>query len=177
MRPFSLGVKLGGLGLAAAGLVLLHHGHIAIFLERISDSFARHLPTRLRGGNVRVLPSLIQVDFGDPSVHYEVWVQRKTRAIEIGLHFEGERERNQRWAEALAARAPEIQSQLGPQSEVEQWTRKWTRLHETVPIAGAEWRPKESLTPELADETSRRLARYIAVLQPIVTKERRRVEG
>ena len=170
-------LKLAGLGLIAGQLALLHHGHIAIFLERISDSFARHLPKRLRNCNVRVMPSLIQVDFGDPSVHYEVWVQRKTRALEIGLHFEGERERNYRWAEALAARAPEIQSQLGPQAEIEEWTRKWTRLHETVPVAGDEWRPKESLTPALADETARRLARYISVLEPIVTKERKRIES
>ena len=177
MQTSALAAKLALLFLVASGLVFLHHGHIAIFLQSISGSFARHLPKRLRGGNVRVLSSLMQVDFGDPSVHYEVWVQRKTRALEIGLHFEGERERNERWAGALAAHAAEIQAQLGPQAEIEAWTRRWTRLHETVPIAGDEWRPKESLTPELADETSRRLARYISVLQPIVAKERKRVEG
>jgi hypothetical protein len=130
------------------------------------------LPVRLRRHRSKLFPSLLQVYYGTPEVHYEVWVQRKPRAIEIGLHFEGERESNRRWADALAARAAQIQAALGPHAELEQWTRSWTRLHGTRPIVGEDWRPKRDLTPELVREVAARLARYIAVLEPIVAKKR-----
>ncbi|MCH7801002.1 MAG: hypothetical protein IIC24_05585 [Chloroflexi bacterium] len=42
--------------------------------------------------------------------HYtsQGWIATETERIEIGLHFEGEREESQRWAQALAPRALEL---------------------------------------------------------------------
>jgi len=151
---------------------LLHHGHVQAFIEDVYESLRRRLPRPLRKHEVRLQPSLFQVHFDNPAVHYEVWVQRKTRSIEIGLHFEGAREDNLRWADVLAGRAAELQAKLGPGAELEEWTRVWTRLHESRPVPGVEWRPKVSLTPELVEETAERIARYIEVLEPILREEK-----
>ena len=135
------------------------------FLSLLYDSLSRQLPEPLREHQWRIRWSLLQVYFDRPTVHYEVWVQRKARRIEIGLHFEGDREENYRWAEILAPRALEIQAQLGPGVELEEWTRVWTRLHETHIMEG-------DLTDELAKEIAQRVARFIEVMEPILAQER-----
>ncbi len=140
------------------------------FLLQVYDALPGRLPEPLRDHHWRVRWSLLQVYFERPTVHYEVWVQRKARRIEVGLHFEGEREESQRWAQALAPRALEIQAQLGPSVELEEWTRSWTRLHETLPLTG-------DLTDALAEELAERLARFIEVLEPILAEERAGVVG
>ena len=159
------------IGLTAA-TSFLHHGHIRQFLLLVQDLLSRRLKGSQPQPNLRMQPSFVQVYFDDPVVHYEVWVQRKTRSLEIGLHFEGDREESQRWAQALSRRAPEIQALLGPRVELEEWTRKWTRLHESRAVGGDEWRPSQSLTPELAEEVAERLARYIEAMEPILAEER-----
>jgi hypothetical protein len=159
------------IGLTAA-TSFLHHGHIRNFLLLVYDLLSRRLKGSQRKHNLRMQPSLVQVYFDDPAVHYEVWVQRKSRCLEIGLHFEGDREENRRWAQALSQRAPEIQALLGPGVELEEWTKKWTRLHESRAVGGDEWRPSQSLTPELAEEVAERLARYIEAMEPILAEER-----
>jgi hypothetical protein len=156
-----------------ASIALLHHGHVQMFIQDVYASLRRRLPASLRKHEAVLRPSLVQVYFEDPSVHYEAWVQRKTRSIEIGLHFEGERADNARSAEMLSEHAPEIARSLGRNAELEIWTRSWTRLHEQRPVDGDEWRPKYLLTPELVEEVAARLARYIEVLEPIVRKGRR----
>lgn len=104
--------------------------------------------------------NLLQLYHEHPAVHYEVWVQGKSSRLEIGLHFEGEREANYRWAALLAGRLVEIQAQLGPSLEVEEWTKSWTRLHETIPY--------ERLDEDLALRTAQRLARLVAVVDPML---------
>ena len=166
-------LKLSGFALLAGGAALWHHLHLQNFLMHVHDVLAERLPKPLRRYQWRARSSLLQVYFREPTMHYEVWVQRKTGAIEIGLHFEGEREENYRWAETLAPRALEIQAQLGPGVELEEWTQKWTRLHESRPFAGGdEWKPSRDLTEELAEEVAERLARFIEVLEPIIEEER-----
>ena len=149
-----------------------HHGAVRIrdFLLLAYERFSRRLAKRYREHHWRVRFSLLQVYFDTPAVHYEVWVQRKTGRIEIGLHFEGGPEENYRWAAALAPRALEIQSELGPAIELEEWTRSWTRLHETRTLDGR-------LTEELATEVGERLAQFIEVLEPILEEERAAVAG
>ena len=135
------------------------------FLMALYDRLAERLSEPLRQHEWRVRWGLLQVWFDDPNVHYEVWVQKKNRRIEIGLHFEGEREESYRYAEAFAGRSIEIQAQLGPTVELEEWTASWARLHETHALTG-------KLTEELAGEIAERLARYIEVLEPIRAEER-----
>ena len=135
------------------------------FLNLVYDGLPGQLPVELREHDWRVRWSLLQVYFEKPAVHYEVWVQRKARRIELGLHFECEREESYRWAEALAPRAIEIQAQLGQNVELEEWTKSWTRLHETLHL-------ESDLSEALAADVAQRLARYIEVLEPILEEER-----
>jgi hypothetical protein len=133
------------------------------FLVRVRDLAESKLPPELRPFRGRLRMSMVQLYHGDPRIHYEVWLQRKTGRIEIGLHFEGERDDSYRWARRLSERVIEIQSQLGPGVELEEWTRSWTRLHQTVPIA--------HLDDALAEAVAARLARLIEVMEPILAEE------
>ncbi len=136
----------------------------------VHDNLARELPEPLQDHQWRLRWSMLQVFFQSSTIHYEVWVQRKAGRIEIGLHFESEREESYRWAEALAERSLEIQAQLGPSVELEEWTKSWTRLHET-------WALEGDLTDELAEGAAARLAQFMAVLEPILTEERTNAES
>jgi hypothetical protein len=149
-----------------------HAGAVRIrdFLIAVYESTKKRLPKPLRRHQWRARFSLLQVYFETPAVHYEVWVQRKTARIEIGLHFEGDPDENFRWAATLAPRALEIQSRLGGSVELEEWTRSWTRLHETRAIDG-------KLDERLVEETAQRLCEFIEVLEPIVVEERAAFAG
>ena len=135
------------------------------FLSLVYDSLPEQLPNDLRDHAWGIRWSLLQVYFEKQKVTDEVWVQRKARKIELGLHFEGEREESYRWAEVLAPRSIEIQAQLGDGVELEEWTSKWTRLHETIHM-------ETELSDQLAVDVAKRLARYIEVLEPILQEER-----
>ncbi len=137
------------------------------FMTMVLERTKELLPPDLRDFNLRARFVWLQLHYWSPKAHYEVWLTRKTERIEIGLHFEGEREFSYRWAEAMAARMPEVQAQLGPQVELEEWTSSWTRIHQTIPY--------DPLSEPLAEEVARRLAQTIAVLQPIVEQERANV--
>ena len=167
-------LRLAAVGGSVSLISTLHHGHVIMFLDKVYELVEARLGRRFAKRRWKRQPSMIQLYFDDVTVHYEASVRRKTRSIEVGLHFEGERERNARWAELLAERSDGIRSQLGPSAELEQWTRKWTRLHEQHLVNEAEWKPKRDLTQELAHRVAERLARYVEVLEPIVSKERRR---
>ena len=134
------------------------------FMSLVLDRTTELLPPELRRFNTRIRFVWLQLHYSTPKIHYEAWLTRKTERIEIGLHFEGERQFSYRWAELMAARMPEIQARLGPQVELEEWTPSWTRIHQTIPY--------DPLSEPLADEVARRLAETITVLQPIVEEER-----
>ena len=140
---------------------------VAEFMSLVQERTLALLPEGLRDCTARIRFVWFQVHYHTPKVHYEVWLTRKTGRIEIGLHFEGPREFSYRWAELMAAHMPEIQARLGPGVELEEWTSSWARLHQTLPY--------DPVSEALADEVSRRLAEMIAVLQPIVERERGQV--
>ncbi|MEE8346308.1 MAG: hypothetical protein V3S20_03070 [Dehalococcoidia bacterium] len=137
------------------------------FMSLVLERTTERLPPELRRFDARIRFVWLQIHFWTPNVHYEVWLTRKTERIEIGLHFEGEREFSYRWAEVMAARMTEVQAQLGPRVELEEWTSSWTRIHQTIPY--------DPLSEPLADEVARLLAETISVLQPIVDQERENV--
>jgi hypothetical protein len=130
------------------------------FLQGVRDRAAIALPEDLRAFHARVVYATLQLHYGNPRVHYEVWLVRKTGRIEVGLHFEGERDDNVRAAAALAPRVHEVRAVAGGDVELEQWTASWTRLHVTLPLG--------PLTEELCDETAQRLAGLIAGTQPLL---------
>jgi hypothetical protein len=138
------------------------------FLMLVRERLESLLPAELCSFQARIRFNLLQVYYEHPSLHYEVWPQRKNGRIEIGLHFEGEREESYGWAAVLAERMPELQAALGPSLELEEWTPTWTRLHHTVPLG--------PLTEDLAGEVAQRIATLIQTAQPILEECRPRVE-
>ena len=139
------------------------------FLLRVRELAEARLPADVPPLQGRLRLSLIQLYRDDPRLHYEVWIQGKTGRIEVGLHFEGERETNRRWAEALGRRVLELRGQLGPSVELEEWTSSWVHLHQTVPL--------RKLDDGLADEVAELLALFIQVMEPILAEEAARVSG
>jgi hypothetical protein len=108
--------------------------------------------------------SLIKLHFGNPKIHYEIWLQRRHKLIEVGLHFEDQAPVNKHYLTALTGHAPAIRDALGPAVEAEQWTDSWTRLHQSILMTSLD----EDLLLEVADATSR----MISVLEPLVRQVR-----
>ena len=130
------------------------------FLALVHEGVRARLGDGLDGMEMRQRFSFVQYFRGSPDVHYEVWAQRKTGRLEIGLHFEGERDRNYEAAELLAMRAPDVQAAAGPEYELEEWTKAWTRLHRSFDAP--------SLTPELADDAAERVVALMRGMEPII---------
>lgn len=133
---------------------------ITDFLALVHGGIAERLGADLDGLDWRQRFGYLQYYRGAPAVHYEVWVQRKTARLEIGLHFEGERDANYAAAEMLSVRAHDIAASVGPEYELEEWTKVWTRLHRSfdAPV----------LTPELAAEAADRAVTLIRGMEPIL---------
>jgi len=130
------------------------------FLVRLVEQVRALLPEERRSFQTYSRWSLVKLYYGSLAIHYETWVQRKTGRLELGLHFEGAAEQNQGLLEALGQRASEIVAGLGPQVEMEQWTKSWTRVHQSLPLG--------PLDEELLHVAAQRLAQMITVLQPIL---------
>ena len=133
---------------------------IRAFLALVHDGMTSRLGPDLDGMQWRQRFGYLQYWRGTPAVHYEVWVQRKTQRLEIGLHFEGEREANYAAAELIALRAGDVQAAVGPEYELEEWTERWTRLHRAFPAP--------ALTPALADEAADRAVTLMRGMDPIL---------
>jgi hypothetical protein len=131
------------------------------FLALVDDGVRERLGRGYAALSMRQRFGYVQYAEGDPSIHYEVWAQRKTARVEIGLHFEGtDRERNYAIAAMLAGRAADVVAAVGPEYELEEWTAQWTRLHQTVAAP--------SLTPELAGEVAGRLVALMQGMRPLL---------
>jgi hypothetical protein len=130
------------------------------FLALVHDGVVTALGPDLDGLDSRQRFGYLQYYRGSPDIHYEVWAQRKTNRVEIGLHFEGERDRNYEAAELLAMRSPDVQASIGPEYELEEWTHAWTRLHRSFAAP--------SLTPELAAESAARVVALVRGMEPII---------
>jgi hypothetical protein len=166
------------LAILAVTVPLLHHGHIEMFISDVRRVFERS--TRGRSARITQGSSRLTVAASASAMRYEVAVRRKTRAVETSLRFDGTSEDADRWLELLADRADGIRRALGSGVEPERLTRTAARLHWTQIITNvdADWSPKRDLTPELVEEIAARLARFVAVLEPIVVAgERGRAAG
>ena len=131
------------------------------FLALVHEGVESRMGKKLGGMEMRQRFGYVQYWRGDSSIHYEVWVQKKTARLEIGLHFEGaDRERNYAAAAMLADRAPEVVAAIGREYELEEWTALWTRLHRSFPAP--------VLTPDLATDAATRTVALIRGMEPIL---------
>ena len=118
------------------------------------------LPSTLPRPERRVMWTILQLHFGDPRVHFELQPQVARGVVELGLHFEGPVELNDRWAALVAERATEISAALGDGWELEEWTASWRRLHRVWPFT--------VLTEVLAREVAGQLVTAIEALYPVI---------
>ncbi len=130
------------------------------FQVSLVDQTRKQLPRKLRQFDARSFFSLVKLSYGNPRLHYEVWVRGQERLVEVGLHLEADKATNDALRAYFASRAIEIHAELGPRVEVEQWTNSWSRVHEVVPYT--------TLDAELVDHLAKKLARMISVLQPML---------
>jgi hypothetical protein len=132
------------------------------YFEALAGTLVRRLPGALRGFEaVRGRGRLLKLDYGHPETHFEAWHHRAAGRLEVGLHFEAERELNAAAHVYFRGRIVEIKRAL-PRAELEPWDRGWARLYETVPA------------PDLSDRSLglavERLTAYVTVLQPMLTE-------
>jgi hypothetical protein len=101
--------------------------------------------------------------FGNPALHYEATPRVRQSAVEIGLHFEADELTNALLVAAFRAHAKPIARRLGD-VRIEEWDRGWSRVWEAVAIT-------EPLGTRNGTAVGKRLAAYIAVLEPILRDE------
>ena len=137
------------------------------FLETLADLVRQQLPPGLSGFDVTgPSTTLIKLHYQNPTVHYEVWVQKRRGQVELGLHFEGATESNLRHLELLSRHREDIQSSLGAGMEFEEWGRGWTRVHETLPL--------QPLDDDFLVEVSCKVSELIRTMEPLLRGKPRR---
>ena len=103
------------------------------FMPLVLERATERLPAELRHFDARIRFVWLQIHYWTPKIHYEVWLTRKTGRIEIGLHFEGEREFSYRWAEVIAAPMPELQARpRAACTDIHDWKSKLFTIGEIV---------------------------------------------
>ena len=139
------------------------------FLFYTEDQAMAALPADFPRPERRVMWTILQLHFGDPNVHFELQPQVSRGLVELGLHFEGPVEENDRWADHIAASAGDVLCELGPLWELEVWTPSWRRLHRTFRF--------ERLTAELGREVAAEFAKALQCLQPLIEDSGRRTQN
>jgi len=132
-------------------------------LSRLPEMLRPKLPPHLQDFQYRFGMGLVKVYYGWHRIHYEVWCHTKIGRIEIGLHFEADKDTNAELLRRFDKRMIEIKAQLGECFELEPWEKGWARLYETMPMP--------PLSEELLSPLADRLAQVITVLQPIYEEE------
>ena len=101
----------------------------------------------------------MKLHYGRPELHYEAWHHTGDGRLEIGLHFEGTADTNQRALDFFRARMVEVKAHL-PRAELEPWDRGWSRLYETLNAP--------QLDEAVLDAAIERMAAYITTLEPML---------
>jgi hypothetical protein len=131
------------------------------FFSEVAETARRALPPDERELATRQTMNLLKLHYGaNYRVHYEVSIVIEKQYVELGLHFEDGPPSTARLLRHFDACILELKHELGPQAELERWTQSWGHLFELWPL--------EPLTPAFAARLAERLARYVAVLQPLL---------
>ena len=131
------------------------------FLENLPELVRQQLPPELSEFHaIHPFGTLTKLHYGLPTVHYEVWIQRRKGLMEVGLHFEGDRQENLNSLELLRERSTDIRKAVGPGLEFEEWDKGWTRIHETLRL--------EALDMDFLVEISFKLSAMIRTLEPLL---------
>ena len=132
------------------------------FFTGLRKSVKAKLPAERRGFlTTRGHSRLTKLHYGRPEFHYEVWHHTGDGRLEVGLHFEGAADANQRAFDFFRARMVEIKARL-PRAELEPWDRGWTRLYETLAAP--------QLDEQVLDAGVETLCAYIVTLEPLLER-------
>jgi hypothetical protein len=135
--------------------------HNRDFLENLVELVRQQLPIELKDFQISgPTMNLVKFHYGSPKTHYEVWIQKRKREAEVGLHFEGEPEENHDKLLMLSKKWDFISGALGREVAGESWGKGWTRIHETVIL--------EQLNDDLLVELSLKLSGMIRTLEPLL---------
>jgi hypothetical protein len=93
-------------------------------MKAIPDATRPHLPPALRDFRWWARPWQVQIHYGNPRLHYEVWSLSRRNLLELGLHFEHRnRAVNARLLDHFDKHAVAIKAELGEGVEVEPWDK------------------------------------------------------
>lgn len=137
------------------------------FFHDVAQQVLASLPEDLRGFQTSATQNLLKLHYGHPRLHYEVWANARDQHIEVGLHFEDGPESTEHLIAFFDGYIVEIKHELGPEVELERWTQSWGHLYQLLPY--------QPLTDALARDVADRLARMIALLQPLLAEADARV--
>jgi hypothetical protein len=101
--------------------------------------------------------------YGNPALHYESTPRVRQSTVEIGLHFEADELTNALLLAAFRAHAKPIARRLGD-VRIEEWDRGWARVWEPIGLT-------EPLGTRNGTAVGKRIAAYVAVLEPILRDE------
>ena len=131
------------------------------FLGEAVELVRMQLPPDLRDLEViGPVGSLVKLHYGDPKLHYEVWVRRRAGAVEVGLHFESTAETNSHYLNGLTDLHDTVVAPLGPEIEAGGWAASWTRVHRSFAFS--------SLDEDLLMIVSGCLSQMIRLMEPAV---------
>ena len=130
-------------------------------MKAIPDAVRPHLPPTLRDFQWHARAWLVQIHYGQPALHYEIWSMAYRDLLELGLHFEQrDPAANARLLAYFDAHAIAIKAELGERVEVEPWDKGWAKVYETWPL--------EPFELPFVEKVASRLAQMIAYLQPLL---------
>ena len=131
------------------------------FLTEAAELVRAQLPPSLGTPGVSgPVGSLVKLHFGDPKVHYEIWVRKRMGVVETGLHFEASPQENSRCLEGIRNEYGHLVSSLGPEVKAEEWDKSWTRVHRIFEF--------DSLDEDLLIIVAGSVSQMVRVLEPAV---------
>jgi hypothetical protein len=131
------------------------------FLRTLPGVTIPHLPPEFQSIQVRQpWRWLLQLHYGDPSLHFEVSHISRLNGWELGFHCESrDHDLNLLLLRGFESHLVEIKHTLGDQLEAEMWDKGWTKIYEVYPGGRT--------TIDYQKAVGRRLAQIICCLQPI----------
>lgn len=133
------------------------------FLKQVADELPSHLPPDYRDYSSEQWGRFYKIWYANKKVHFEVQFLRNGR-LEIGAHFESDRDTNERLASALERKRAQIRKALGAQAGLGSHGPGWRSLAET-------WSGGELRSEEAATEAAARLAAYVVALTPLLGRD------
>lgn len=138
------------------------------FYQRVEEQVRKNIHPDLADFQTKQEFGLLKFFYvPDKSIHYEVWIQRRSGLLEIGLHFEGEREKNQKYIDFMSEHALEIQAEFGGRLDFEYWTTNWTRVHQM--------RPMSALDESFANEVVDKVVRLMEACEPLIRNFQKKI--